>query len=296
MAKILLIGQSGQLGSELKRALRAIGTVIASASRGGAGSQEVLLDLADVESVKRCLATVRPDIVVNAAAYTSVDGAETQPRLARAVNATGPYTLASSLASSGGLLVHYSTDYVFDGNTSRAYKPEDTTAPVNMYGETKLAGEDAIRQSGARHLILRTSMVYGATGQNFATTMLALLRSGKELRVVDDQIASPTWTRALAVYTSELLTRAHRTEGLRYGTYHVAGSGCCSRYEFVRRIADHLSLPTSRLHPIPTTEFPTPATRPLYSVLDCAGTHTAFGLKMDSWESHLRQVLDELEL
>ena len=292
--KILLIGQTGQLGAELKRSLRAVGTVITTGSRKRAGAPGVLLDLAEVESVERCLAVVRPDIVVNAAAYTSVDGAQSQPALARAINTTGPYTLASSLARIGGLLVHYSTDYVFDGKTASAYKPEDTPAPLNVYGETKLAGEQAIRQSGVRHLILRTSMVYGAAGKNFATTVIELLRGGKELRVVDDQIASPTWTRALAVYTSELLARAAEKGGERCGTYHVTGNGCCSRYEFVRSIAAHLSLPTRRLRPISTSEFPTPAARPLYSVLDCASTHATFGLKMDDWQTHLTLVLDEL--
>ena len=272
-----------------------MGTVIAT-ERGG--ERAPLVDLADPDSIRQCVRAIRPDIVVNAAAYTAVDEAQKQTRLAQTVNATGPGILAAELAVSGGLLIHYSTDYVFDGKANRAYKPDDAAAPVNAYGETKLAGEDAIRQSGVDYLILRTSMVYGAIGKNFATTIATLLKDDKNLRVVDDQITSPTWTRALAGYTTGLLANAAcgGREWLRSrcGTYHVSGSGYCSRYEFVRYMATRLSVPESRLQPVATTEFPTPAERPRFSVLDCELTHDTFGVTMDRWESHLDKMLDEL--
>ena len=290
-----MLGQTGQLGEALKRCLPRAGTVIAT-ERGG--ERAPLVDLAEPGSIRQCVRAIRPDVVVNAAAYTAVDEAQKQTRLAQTVNATGPGILATELATTGGLLIHYSTDYVFDGKASRAYKPNDATAPVNAYGETKLAGEDAIRQSGVDYLILRTSMVYGAIGKNFATTMATLLKDDKNLRVVDDQITSPTWTRALAGYTTGLLANAasRGREWLRSrcGTYHVSGSGYCSRYEFVRYMATRLSVPESRLQPVATTEFPTPAERPRFSVLDCALAHDTFGLTMDRWESHLDKMLDEL--
>ena len=298
--KILLLGGTGQLGGALKETLPTAGSLVTADPRERSHGDLLSVDLTDIDSVKSCVAAVRPDVVVNAAAYTAVDQAQTERSLAWAVNATAPGTLARLLAETGGLLIHYSTDYVFDGKAARPYKPTDATSPLNVYGETKLAGENAIRESGVDHLILRTSMVYGATGRNFATTMIALLRSGKTLRVVDDQISSPTWTKSLAAYTTDLLKNA--TEGdpdwprSRCGTYHVAGDGCCSRYQFVRRIAARLSVSGSSLLSVPTTEFPTPAERPSFSALDCTHTHQTFNLKMDSWESQLDRVLDELRI
>lgn len=262
------------------------------------GERAPLVDLTDPDSIRQCVRAIRPDMVVNAAAYTAVDEAQKQTRLAQTVNATGPGILATELAATGGLLIHYSTDYVFDGKANRAYKRDDATAPVNTYGETKLAGEDAIRQSGVDYLILRTSMVYGAIGKNFATTMAMRLKDDKNLRVVDDQITSPTWTRALAGYTTGVLakvaSRGRKWLRSRCGTYHLTGSGYCSRYEFVRYMATRLSVLEGRLQPVATTEFPTPAQRPRFSVLDCALTHDTFGLTMNGWESHLDKMLDEL--
>lgn len=294
---ILLLGQTGQLGEALRRCLPRAGRVIGAERSADRASS---LDLTDADSIRRCLRAIRPDVVVNAAAFTAVDAAQEQTRLAQAVNATGPGLLAAELAATGGLLIHYSTDYVFDGKASRAYTRDHATAPLNTYGRTKLAGEHAIRQSGVDHLILRTSMVYGAIGTNFATAMTTLLRGDKNLRVVDDQISSPTWSRALAGYTTALLEGANTCGrewlGSRCGTYHVAGSGYCSRYEFVCHIASRFSVPKSRLQPVATVEFPTPAKRPRFSVLDCALTHETFGLTMDRWELHLDKMLDELGL
>ena len=295
--KILLLGHTGQLGKVLKHLLTQAGTRVVTATRDGQGPAPSL-DLADAESIKRCVSSLRPDIVINAAAYTAVDQAEKEPQLAGTINEDGPRTLALALKDTGALLVHYSTDYVFDGKAVQPYKPDDGVAPINVYGETKLAGEKAIRDSGVDHFILRTSMVYGASGKNFATSMFALLKKGGTLRVVDDQITSPTWAFALANFTTSLLaysnTRGQRWLRSRCGTYHVTGRDYCSRYEFVCQMANRLSISNSHIQAVPTKEFPTPAKRPLFSVLDCTHTDDAFGIEMGSWVSHLDEVMVEL--
>ena len=294
---ILLIGKSGQLGSELFRSLPRVGTVVPVGP--SSDSSQRCLDLADRDSVERCVKAIRPDIVVNAAAYTSVDKAEKEVELARKVNALAPETLAVTLRSLGAMLIHYSTDYVFNGQATRPYGPDDEPDPINHYGWSKLEGEQAIRASGVEHLILRTSMVYGARGRNFATLMRELLASKEVLPVVHDQVSSPTWTRALAEYTASLLmnAKARGREWLsaRCGTYHLSGGGQCSRYEFARSIARRLGVPDDVLRPIPTSEYPTtPAKRPLFSVLDSSLTHRTFGLSMDSWEVHLEAVMNQM--
>ena len=298
--KILLLGGNGQLGKALKVTLPQLGQLVCAHPRHGDKADALTVDLMQVERIKGCLRWVQPDVVVNAAAYTSVDQAQTEPYVARAINAIAPTVLAGELQKTGGLLIHYSTDYVFDGRASRAYKPEDEPSPINVYGETKLAGELGIRQSGVDHLILRTSMVYDATSRNFATTMIELLKRGKTLKVVDDQITSPTWSKALALYTTSVLGTLVEDDRIslqsRGGTYHVAGTGHCSRYEFVKRLAARPTLGKSQVRPVPTKEFPTPAKRPPFSVLDCSHSHQTFGVSMDRWESHLDQVLDELRI
>ena len=298
--KILLLGGTGRLGKALKVTLPDVGNLVCALPRGSNCVDVLAVDLTDIEGLTRCLHAERPDVVVNAAAYTAVDQAQTQPTLAWEINATGPSVLASVLERTGGLLIHYSTDYVFDGQGARAYKPEDEASPINVYGETKLAGERGIRESGVNHLILRTSMVYDATSRNFATTMINLLKSGETVRVVDDQISSPTWTKALARYTTDLLRMLIVDNGIslrsRGGTYHVAGTGQCRRYDFVRRLATRFSLSKSQVCAVPSSEFPTLAQRPSFSVLDCSQTHQTFGVTMDNWESHLDQVLQELKI
>jgi len=286
--KILLVGKNGQIGWELQQKLPALGEIAAL------GSAE--LDLADFEAVRRTVREIKPAVIVNAAAYTAVDKAEEEPDKAAAINSGAPAILAEEAVRLNSLFIHYSTDYIFDGEKKSPYNEEDTPNPLNAYGKTKLAGEIAVRKSGAQHLIFRTSWVYGLRGKNFLLTILRLAREKEELQIVSDQVGTPNWcntvaevtVRVLKVYTGKMDRRLS-------GTYNLSSSGFTTWYEFARAIlaADPLIEEQiyRRVSPIDTSQFPTPARRPLYSVLDNQKIQRVFGIQMGHWDSDLERLL-----
>ncbi|OYW63633.1 MAG: dTDP-4-dehydrorhamnose reductase [Hydrogenophilales bacterium 12-64-13] len=289
--KILLTGANGQVGWELRRTLGALGEIVALDSR--------LMDLADAEAVRNTVRSIAPAIIVNPAAYTAVDKAESEPERAHAVNAVAPGVLAEEAARLGAVLVHYSTDYVFDGSGDTPWREDDATGPLNVYGVTKLAGEQAIAAAGCRHLIFRTSWVYGARGSNFLLTMRRLMRERPELKIVADQVGAPTWCRDLAEATAQVLTQL-RAPGCvqdesRWGVYHMTNTGETSWHGFAEAIRaldefDETVTP-ARLVPIPGSDYPTPARRPLNSRLDNDRLEQAFGLRLRDWRAALALCL-----
>ena len=302
--RILLLGAGGQVGFELHRSLAPLGEVLPATRDGklpGAGSA-LVADLARPESLADLLDAQQPDIIVNAAAYTAVDKAESESEQALAINARAPEALARWCAKHGALLVHYSTDYVFDGSATRPYREEDITAPLGIYGRSKLEGECAIRDSGAVHLILRTAWVYAARGHNFLRTMLRLGSERDQLRVVADQRGSPVPARWLAAATAAALARGSRigeTARAASGTYHLAASGETSWHEFAMAIfarahAAGIIPRFPNVEAISTAEYPTPAKRPAYSRLDSEKFAHAFGLRLQDWRVGLEQTLGEL--
>lgn len=288
--KTLLIGKHGQVAWELQRTLAPLGEVVV------VGRSD--LNLSDLAAVRACVAQIRPQLVVNAAAYTAVDKAETEKELCHQINADLPSVLAEEAKKLGALLVHYSTDYVFDGTKTCPYLEDDPTNPLGAYGASKLAGELAVRASGVNHLMFRLCWVYGARGQNFLLTMQRLAREREKLRVVRDQIGCPTWSRMIAEATTQaVLQVAHSKDHSAYsGTYHLAASGSTNWHGFASRIVE-LMPDTDRkcreVEAITTAEYPTPAKRPAYSVLGCAKLEKIFGLRLPNWEHSLRQVLDK---
>ncbi len=289
--RILLIGANGQVGWELRRTLAGLGEVIAASIEGGYGP---IIDLLDHGLLAQLVADARPDAVVNAAAYTAVDKAETDRDVARRINADAVGELGRLLAVRGTPIIHYSTDFVFPGTGERPYTEDDVAAPLNVYGETKLGGELALLDSGAPCLIFRTSWVYGARGANFLLTMLRLLREKDELRIVDDQVGSPTWSRMLAEMTALVLYRVLRADlDLKEvgGLYHLTGSGEVNWFKFAQAILERAGL-DCRLIPIHSAEYPAPARRPAYSVLDNRKFQETFGLYMPDWRESLDQCLE----
>jgi dTDP-4-dehydrorhamnose reductase len=289
--RILLIGANGQVGWELRRTLAGMGEVIAASIEGGYGP---IVDLLDKGLLKRLVDESRPDAVVNAAAYTAVDKAETERDIAQRINADAVGELGALLAVRGIPIVHYSTDFVFAGKAKNPYTEDDAPGPLNVYGETKLAGEKALLESGAPALVFRTSWVYGARGANFLLTMLKLFREREELRIVDDQIGSPTWSRMLAEMTALVLYRVLRGDlDLEKvgGLYHLTGSGQVSWYGFASAILERSGI-KCRLIPISSSEYPAPAKRPTYSVLNNARFQQTFGLYMPDWRESLDQCLE----
>ena len=291
--KLLLLGGNGQVGRELRRSLAPLGELVVATREGGAG--DAAADLDAPESLAALVAGSAPDVVVNAAAYTAVDQAETDREAAFRVNAEAPAALARACAECGALLVHYSTDYVFDGNATRPYREDDPTAPLGVYGESKLAGEAWIRDSGARHAILRTAWVYAAHGRNFLRTMLRLVGERDALRVVADQVGAPTPASWIADATAAMLRRG--IDGA--GTWHVVADGETSWHGFASAImreavAAGLLARAPSVLPIGTADYPTPARRPAYSVLDTARLQRDFGLRPPGWETGLRATLREL--
>ncbi|WP_288392213.1 dTDP-4-dehydrorhamnose reductase [uncultured Herbaspirillum sp.] len=292
--KILLFGCNGQLGWELQRSLAPLGELISLHS----ASQRYCGDLADLAGVTRTIASVRPDVVVNAAAYTAVDKAESDSKRARLVNAQAPQTMALAVAQCGALLVHYSTDYVFDGSGDKPRREVDPTGPLNVYGQTKLEGEQAIIASGCAHLIFRTSWVYAARGGNFAKTMLRLGAERKELNVIDDQTGAPTGAELLADASAHAIARTVQ-DPARQGLYHLTASGETTWFAYARHVfglAEQWAGQTSlaRLSPIPTSAYPTPARRPLNSRLDCSKFQDAFGLVLPGWQGGVERMMKEL--
>jgi dTDP-4-dehydrorhamnose reductase len=274
---ILLTGAAGQLGFELGRLLTAHGEVKALDRAG--------LDLADTDAVATVVRRIRPQLIVNAAGYTAVDRAESEPALADAINAHAPAVLAEEAKRLDALLIHYSTDYVFDGSSGTPYREEDRPNPLNVYGSSKLAGERAITAAGAAHLILRTSWIYGWHGQNFLLTMRRLAATRDELRVVADQFGVPNWSRTLAEATASLISRGAAALAKKSGIYHLSGRGRASWFDFARAIFDGADRP--RVVPITTAEYPTPARRPASAVLATDKLEEAFGIVLPDWRETL---------
>jgi dTDP-4-dehydrorhamnose reductase len=291
MTKILLTGRTGQVGWELARSLAPLGHVVAT------GREQ--LDLANPDSIRAAIRETRPDIIVNAAGYTTVDKAEAEPEIAMQVNGIAPGILADEAKRAGALLVHYSTDYVYDGQLDRPYAEDDLANPVNTYGKTKLAGDFAVQAIGGAYLILRTSWVYSARGPNFVLMMLRLARENSELRV-EDQCGSPSWARRLAEGTAELLRRPDRVRG-HSGVYHFAAAGHTTRYEFAREIIETTKELTgvqkgwASLIPIPTGEYrKAPAPRPAHIITSKEKIAAVLGLVLADWRDELRAFLAEL--
>ena len=295
--RILLLGADGQVGYELHRAFAPLGTVIACAIDGKlpGGSSCTPIDFTQEGSLARLVASQRPHLVLNAVAHTQVDRAEDEPDLAERINAHAVGELAQACAQQGAKLVHYSTDYVFGGEGKRPWREDDPTAPLGVYGRTKLAGEDAVRASGCKHMILRTAWVYAARGKNFLRTALRLAGERDELRVVSDQIGSPTPARWLAGATALAFVRKPDANG----TWHVVADGECSWYQFATAIysealATRVLDRAPRLTGIPSSEYPAKAKRPAYSRLDTSRFTREFALELPDWRDGLRQVMAEI--
>ncbi|MBK9020170.1 MAG: dTDP-4-dehydrorhamnose reductase [Sulfuritalea sp.] len=282
--KILVTGCAGQLGRELKRSLACLGEVVACDRRQ--------IDLADPDALRAAVRAIAPAAIVNAAAYTAVDKAETETALAQAINAVAPGILAEEAKRLGARLIHYSTDYVFDGKRSGAYTEEDSPAPLSAYGRSKFDGERAIAAAGARHQVFRTCWVYGLHGANFMKTMLRLGRDRDELRVVGDQFGAPTWTRHLADATALVLARKDVPDGL----YHLAAAGETNWHEYAEAIfatalQSGLLEKVPTVHRITSADYPLPAPRPTNSRLDCSRFRRDFGLGLPDWRSGLADCL-----
>ena len=296
--KILLIGQEGQVAWELLRTLACLGEVVA------VGRNTLPpLDLNHPDEIRATLRAIQPDLIVNAAAYTAVDKAEQDRLAAYTINAEAVAVLADEAKSRGVGLVHYSTDYVFPGNATHPCQEEDTLGPLGVYGQSKLAGEEAIRDTGIPHLILRTAWVYGRRGQNFLLTMLRLMRERDSLGIVDDQRGAPTWSRLIAEATALMLSQCiHQGRfepGNRSGTYHLTCAGETSWFGFADQIRELglarglLDDTAAILNPLPTSAYPTPAQRPAYSVLSNDKLANEFGIRLPDWQQALKLCLEE---
>ena len=292
--RILLTGANGQVGWELQRTLSVLGEVIALDSKA--------LNLADAAAIRHQVCAIAPQIIVNSAAYTAVDKAESEADAARAVNAVAPGILAEEAVRLGALLVHYSTDYVFNGSGSIPWREEDVCEPLNVYGASKLEGERLIQASGCRHLIFRTSWVYGARGSNFLLTMRRLMRERPELKIVDDQRGAPTWCRDLAEATAQVLSQINSPllEGDNtqpWGIYHMSNAGETSWHGFAQAIQalDATNEPSARarLLAIPGSDYPTPARRPLNSRLDHDKLQKHFAIRLQDWHAALALCMRE---
>ena len=300
--RILVTGATGQVGWQLQRTLAPLGEVVARTHSE--------LDLSVPEAAARYVHDLAPDIVVNAAAYTAVDKAESEHKLAQTINAVTPGRIADEMARTGGLLIHYSTDYVFDGSKPSPYVEEDPTSPLNVYGETKLAGEQAVAASGCAHVILRTSWVYDTRGKNFLRTVLRLAREREELRMVSDQYGAPTWARAIAEATAQVVARcAQQRQESSWGSggiFHLTAAGSTTWAGFAEQILDEYEalaawpadtgefgspLLAERVVPITSDQYKTPARRPRNSVLSNQKLFSTFGLRLPDWQVLLRLAL-----
>lgn len=293
--RILLTGKEGQVGFELQRALAPLGEVVAVDRHD--------CDLANPEAIRRLLAGVEPSVIVNPAAYTAVDRAESEQELAQAINGVAPGVLGDEAVRRGALVVHYSTDYVFDGAKDGAYSEDDAPNPQSVYGKTKLAGERALQGSGADHLIFRTSWVFGAHGGNFAKTMLRLAAERDGLKIVADQFGAPTPAALLADVTAQILGRYKREGrvGFPFGLYHLVAGGCTSWHEYAQTVVraavsagKPLKVTADQVLPIATSDYPLPAPRPSNSRLDTRHLRQTFGLELPRWQSGLDHVLQQI--
>lgn len=295
--RVLLLGKNGQVGWELQRALAPLGEVIAldrHAQNGLCG------DLSNLQGLSDTVHSLAPDVIVNAAAHTAVDKAESEPELAHTVNALASEVLAQEADRHGAWLIHYSTDYVFDGSGEKPWLETDMTAPLSVYGATKLEGERRIQQSGCRHVIFRTSWVYGARGNNFAKTMLRLAQERDSLNVINDQIGAPTGAELLADVTAHVIrTALHRPEVS--GLYNLVADGEVSWHgyasfvlDFARKAGLPIKVAPDNVHPVPTSAFPTPAKRPHNSRLDTSKLENTFNLVMPIWQTGVTRMLNEI--
>lgn len=289
--RVLLWGAGGQLGSALREPLAGLGEMVAA--------DRSVCDLTDEAGVARLVREVRPAVIVNAAAWTDVDGAEAHRQEADAVNARAPGVLARLAREHGALLLHYSTDYVFDGHLRRPYRETDAPAPLSAYGAGKLAGEEAVRAAGGAHAVVRTGWLYGRHGRNFVRTILALARERQDLDVVDDQFGCPTPADWLAEASAAMAARyLAAPEAFPTGTYHLSGGGTVSRHAWARAIVAaaggqgaRLGLTPARIHAVPTSAMPRPAPRPACSALDSSLAAGTFGLTPPAWDSHIARVV-----
>ena len=294
--KVLLLGKNGQVGWELQRSLAPLGELVALDRQGAPG---LVGDVSDLDGLAATVRALRPQLIVNAAAHTAVDKAESEPDLARRLNAEAPAVLAREAAACGALLVHYSTDYVFDGSGERPWREGDATGPLGVYGRTKLEGEQAIAASGCRHLILRTSWVYAARGGNFAKTMLRLARERERLTVIDDQWGAPTGAELIADVTAQAAAQLRQAPG-KAGLYHLAAAGATTWFEYAKyvlaeaqRAQPAIEMKVTEVAPIATRDYPTPARRPHNSRLDCTRLQAAFDLRLPPWQDGVRRMLAE---
>ncbi|AOE77141.1 dTDP-4-dehydrorhamnose reductase [Pseudomonas lurida] len=284
--KILITGQHGQVSRELQRHLQGLGELIVL------GRDQ--LDLANPDQIRQQVRAHRPDLIINAAAHTAVDQAQSEPEVAFAINATAPGVLAEEAKALGIPLIHYSTDYVFDGSKPAPYTEADTPNPLGVYGQSKLAGEQAIAAVGGEHLILRTSWVYSSHGKNFLLTMQRLLQEKPQMRIVADQIGAPTWAGSIASSTRTLIERWQAGEPGEWGVYHLTAGGETSWFGFAQAIGEHLrqqGKACADLEPIPSSAYPTPAKRPLNSRLDCTRLQQQWHVSQPHWQDALRECL-----
>ncbi|MGZ8946685.1 MAG: dTDP-4-dehydrorhamnose reductase [Methylococcaceae bacterium] len=295
--KLLLLGKNGQVGWELQRSLAPLGEVIALDRHTVDG---LCGDLSNLQGLSDTIRRVKPDVIVNAAAYTAVDKAESEPELANTINALATEVMAKEAQASGAWLVHYSTDYVFDGSGDKPWIETDKTGPLGVYGATKLLGEQLIQQSGCQHLIFRTSWVYGARGNNFAKTMLRLAKDRDTLNVIDDQVGAPTGAELLADVTAHAIRLAQQHPDVS-GLYNLIAKGETSWFGYARFVLDFaeksgvpLKVAANAINPIPTSAFPTPAKRPHNSRLDTSKLESTFNLLMPDWQSGVIRMLSEI--
>ena len=288
MREILILGKQGQIAWELQVTLATLGNITVW------GSQE--LDLANPDAIGTKIRQLKPDLIVNAAAYTAVDKAEREPELCQAINATAPGILAEIAREIQALLVHYSTEYVFDGQKTSPYLETDLPQPLGVYGASKLAGERAIRQVDCPHLILRTTWVYGNRGQNFLLTILRLAAERAELKIVADQVGAPTWSRSIAEATAQILAQCAENRDIR-GLYNLTAAGKTSWHGFASQIVDRYRvaypdrhLAVGNILAIPASDYPTPAQRPAYSILDNSKVLADFGVQLPAWDASLEQL------
>ena len=293
--KILLLGKNGQVGWQLQRALAPLGEIVALERKDAGG------DLADPQGLTAAVRAAKPQVIVNAAAYTAVDKAESEPQLARLINTEAPAALAREAAASGALLVHYSTDYVFDGSGSAPWQESDATGPLNVYGATKLAGEQAIAASGCAHLTFRTSWVYAAHGDNFIKTMLRLAATRERLTVIDDQKGAPTGAELIADVTAHAISQTLQ-QPAKAGLYHLTAAGEASWFDYAQYVLalarqarpQGVKTAASGVQPIASSQYPAAARRPLNSRLDTRRLQAVFGLTLPHWQAGVARVLEEI--